>query len=71
MDTPAASPQQGFASDNTAGASPQILAALLRANEGQAPAYGADDTTLRVERRLAAIFERAVDVLLVPTGPAA
>ncbi|WP_238923877.1 threonine aldolase family protein [Achromobacter ruhlandii] len=72
MDTPAAaSPQQGFASDNTAGASPQILAALLRANEGQAPAYGADDITLRVERRLAEIFEREVDVLLVPTGTAA
>ena len=72
MDTPASSlPQLGFASDNTAGASPQILAALLRANEGQAPAYGADDITLRVERRLAALFERDVDVLLVPTGTAA
>lgn len=72
MDTPASlSPQLGFASDNTAGASPQILAALLRANEGQAAAYGADDITLRVERRLAEIFERDVDVLLVPTGTAA
>ncbi|MFY3001689.1 threonine aldolase family protein [Achromobacter xylosoxidans] len=72
MDTPASSsPQLGFAGDNTAGASPQILAALLHANEGQAPAYGADDITLRVERRLAEIFEHEVDVLLVPTGTAA
>ncbi|KAG0920494.1 hypothetical protein G6F32_015576 [Rhizopus arrhizus] len=47
------------------------LGALLRAGTGQAPAYGTDDGSLRVQRKLADIFERDVDVLLVPTGTAA
>ena len=72
MDTPTQSPPQlGFSSDNIAGASPQVLDALLRANEGQAQPYGADDGSLRVAQQLSEIFEREVDVLLVPTGTAA
>nr|WP_220805668.1 low specificity L-threonine aldolase [Achromobacter sp. UMC46] len=63
--------QQGFSSDNIAGASPEVFEALMRAGAGQAPAYGADDGTLRVQRKLADIFEHDVDVLLVPTGTAA
>src|SRR5215470_4198288 len=60
-----------FASDNTAGVAPEILAALTKANQGFAPAYGADDWTARVERRLCELFEREVAVYLVPTGTAA
>lgn len=63
--------QTGFSSDNIAGASPEVMDALLRANAGQAQPYGADDGTLRVQRKLADIFEHDVEVLLVPTGTAA
>jgi len=73
LNTPSSVPalQQGFSSDNIAGASPEVMEALLRANAGQAPAYGADDGSLRVQRKLAEIFEHDVEVLLVPTGTAA
>lgn len=60
-----------FASDNVEGASPAVMAALARANEGPAAAYGADPWTRRVEERLAALFEREVSVFLVGTGTAA
>jgi threonine aldolase len=60
-----------FASDNTAGIAPEILAAIAGANEGAALAYGQDAWTSRVERRFAEIFEREVAVFLVPTGTAA
>ena len=64
-------PQRSFASDNTAGASPEILAALARCNAGPVPSYGADAISERVQRRLSAIFEREVAVCLVATGTAA
>jgi threonine aldolase len=64
-------PGMNFASDNTAGVAPAILAAIARANEGFALAYGNDPWTARVERRFADIFEREVAVFLVPTGTAA
>src|ERR1041385_2283355 len=60
-----------FASDNTAGIAPEILAAIGRANTGYALGYGNDDWTQRVERRFAQMFERAVAVFLVPTGTGA
>lgn len=60
-----------FASDNTAGVAPDILAAIVRANEGFAPGYGNDDLTRRVESSIADFFERDVVVFLVPTGTAA
>jgi threonine aldolase len=60
-----------FASDNAAGVAPEILAAIARANDGAALAYGRDDWTKRVERRFAELFEREVAVFLVPTGTAA
>ena len=73
MHTPASpdAPQMGFSSDNIAGASPEILAALAAACHGQAQPYGADEGSAQVRRQLADIFEREVDVLLVPTGTAA
>jgi threonine aldolase len=60
-----------FASDNAAPVAPEILAAIARANAGGALAYGNDDWTRRVERRLAEVFEHEVAVFLVPTGTAA
>lgn len=60
-----------FASDNVMGASPQVLDALTRANEGALAAYGADEITKRVEARLGEIFEREVALFLVATGTAA
>jgi threonine aldolase len=60
-----------FASDNAAAVAPEILAAIARANEGSALAYGNDALTRRVEQRLAEIFEHDIAVFLVPTGTAA
>ena len=60
-----------FASDNAAGIAPEIVAAISRANDGAALAYGRDDWTRRVERSFAEIFQREVAVFLVPTGTAA
>jgi threonine aldolase len=60
-----------FCSDNVAGASPEIVEAIARANRGPAMPYGNDPWTERVEKRLAEIFEREVAVFPVATGTAA
>ena len=60
-----------FASDNIMGASEPVLRALMEANRGALPAYGADALTARVERRFAEIFERDVVVFLTTTGTGA
>lgn len=60
-----------FGSDNMVGASAPVFEALRAVNQGAMHAYGADDVTLAVEKRLAGIFERDVKVFLVGTGTAA
>jgi threonine aldolase len=60
-----------FASDNATGASPEILAALVAANDGTAPAYGADRFTERAEALLRETFECDCTAFLTPTGTAA
>jgi threonine aldolase len=60
-----------FCSDNTTGASPEILAALAAANDGQAMPYGNDPLTRRVEARFQEIFETDCAVFPVATGTAA
>ena len=61
-----------FASDNTSGVAPQILAALGRANAGHVPSYGADPLTEAVEAEIRTIFEAPeARVFLVATGTAA
>ena len=60
-----------FASDNTAGVHPQIMDALVRANEGVKPSYGADELTAEFESRLKDIFETDLAVFPVATGTAA
>lgn len=60
-----------FASDNWAGAPPEILHALVRANDGPSPGYGADVLTKKTEARFSEIFERDCAVYFVATGGAA
>lgn len=59
-----------FRSDNTHGASPEILTALARASSGTTTSYGEDPITLRVRDRCREIFEIDCDVLPVLTGTA-
>ena len=60
-----------FASDNSSGAAPQILDAIVAANAGYTSGYGADALTKRVEARLSEMFEREVAAFLVATGSSA
>jgi threonine aldolase len=61
-----------FASDNTSGAAPEILAAVLKANEGYERSYGADAAMTRVTALVREIFEAPEAVIhLVATGTAA
>lgn len=60
-----------FRSDNTAAASPAILAAIAAANHGPAGAYGDDAWTARLDGAFSAVFERKVRVFPVATGTAA
>lgn len=61
-----------FASDNTSGAAPEILAAIASANPGSPGSYGADALTARVTERVREVFEAPqAAVFLVATGTAA
>lgn len=60
-----------FASDNTGGFAPPILEALVRAGEGHAPSYGADDGSARLDAAFGELFETEVRVFPVLTGTAA
>lgn len=60
-----------FMSDNAAGAAPEVLAAIARANDGVASSYGGDEITARLTRKLSALFEKDVAVFPVATGTAA
>ncbi|KAF0116726.1 MAG: threonine aldolase [Rhodobacteraceae bacterium] len=61
-----------FASDNTSGAAPEVLTAILKANEGYDRSYGADAAMARVTALVREIFEAPEAVVhLVATGTAA
>ena len=60
-----------FRSDNTGRAAPEILEALIRANQGTALGYGADEWTAALQQRFSDLFETAVRVFPVATGTAA
>ena len=62
---------QGFASDNYAPAHPEVLAAIIAANDGHAVAYGADPWTARAEQLLRAHFGEQAVSYLVFNGSAA
>ena len=59
-----------FASDNWPGATPAVMAALARHNDGFATAYGGDMVTASVTRRFCEVFERDVEVFFTATGTA-
>lgn len=60
-----------FASDNTAGAAPEVWAALAQANAGHQPSYGADEWTRRATAAICRVFEREAAVFPVMSGTAA
>jgi threonine aldolase len=60
-----------FRSDNTGRAASELLEALVRANSGTAPGYGADEWTAALQKRFSELFETAVRVFPVATGTAA
>jgi threonine aldolase len=60
-----------FRSDNTRGATPEILAALAAANDGARTPYGQDAQTEAVEAKLKEIFETDLAAFFVATGTAA
>jgi threonine aldolase len=60
-----------FASDNLAGALPEVVDAVVRAGKGAQGAYGGDEYTQRMDRLVSEVFEREVAVFLVGTGSAA
>lgn len=62
---------KSFASDNYAPAHPEVLAAIAAANDGHAPAYGADRWTAQAERILREHFGEAAEPLLVFNGSGA
>lgn len=59
-----------FASDNWAGATPEVMAAVTRHNQGFAPAYGGDPLSVAVTQRFSELFERDVEVWFTATGTA-
>lgn len=61
----------GFTSDNIAGASPQVLDALMAASAGAAQPYGNDELTAQLQQQFIALFECDLRLFLVPTGTAA
>ncbi|MCA8885937.1 MAG: threonine aldolase [Hyphomonadaceae bacterium] len=60
-----------FRSDNTAPAAPEIIAALMKVNEGAASAYGEDQWSKSLDEAFGALFECEVRVFTVASGTAA
>ena len=71
MGEPAARPRRHFASDNWAGAHPEVVAAILAANDGHAPSYGDDAITERAVARLKILFGASIEACFVFNGTAA
>jgi threonine aldolase len=60
-----------FASDNSYGVLPEMLAALAAANDGAVPSYGGDALTAAVAAQFSRLFGRPVAMFPVLTGTAA
>jgi len=67
VDLPAG-PARSFASDNFAGAHPEVIEAIRRANHGHAAAYGDDPWTKECEGRFRELFGADVTTLLTFNG---
>ena len=64
-------PDRAFASDNTAGAHPAIIEAVIAANEGHALAYGDDSLTRECSARFSDLFGADVSTRLTFNGTGA
>ena len=62
---------RGFASDNSAGAHPDVLEAVAAANDGHVPAYGEDPYTAAAEQRFRDDFGEHARTFFVFNGSAA
>ena len=60
-----------FASDNIAGACPEVLDAILKANEGDSTPYGNDQVSTELQNKFSDIFEKEVIVFPIASGTAA
>ena len=60
-----------FASDNVAGACPEVLDAILKANEGDSSPYGNDQVSAELQNKFSDIFEKEVIVFPIASGTAA
>jgi len=60
-----------FASDNVAGACPEVLDAILKANDGDSAPYGNDDWSKILQEKFSEIFEKEVIVYPTASGTAA
>jgi threonine aldolase len=63
--------KRSFASDNYAGVHPEVMKALMAANEGHAGSYGADVWTQRAVRKFRTPFGERIDVFFVYNGTGA
>ena len=60
-----------FASDNVAGACPEVLDSILKANDGDSAPYGNDDWSKILQDKFSEIFEKEVIVYPTTSGTAA
>ena len=60
-----------FASDNVAGACPEVLDAIIRANDGDSTPYGNDQISTELQDKFSEIFEKEVIVFPTASGTAA
>ncbi|MDA7712652.1 low specificity L-threonine aldolase [Candidatus Pelagibacter sp.] len=60
-----------FASDNVAGACPEVLDAILKANDGDRAPYGDDEISKNLQDKFSEIFEKEVIVFPISSGTAA
>src|SRR6266550_5200855 len=63
--------ERAFASDNWAGVHPEVLAAIVAANEGHVPSYGTDPYTLDAVGSISSELGGEAEVFLVFSGTAA
>jgi threonine aldolase len=62
---------KGFASDNNAGVHPELLSAIIAANDGHVHGYGDDEYTRRAERRFKEIFGDQAEAYMMFNGTGA
>jgi len=60
-----------FASDNVAGACPEVLDAIIKANDGDSAPYGNDDWSKILQEKFSEVFEKEVIVYPTASGTAA